>query len=177
MKKIALVFALAMAAFTVNAQSGRFSAGLELGLPMGDNGDFYSLGYGVTARYEYAVADKIGLTGTVGYQSFTAKEIVIDLGPLGVSKFTPDPTTIIPIQVGGKYYFKESWTGLYASAELGLHMFTFDGGSESDFGFAPGIGYCVGNNIDLGLRYQIIPTEGTSFDYIGIRAAYVFGGK
>ena len=176
MKKIYLLIAMSIACITANAQSGRFSAGLELGLPMGDNADFYSLGIGVTARYEYPVADKISLIGTAGYQSFTAKEIEIPTLN-GTEKIKPDPAAIIPIQVGAKYYFKEAWSGLYASAELGLHMFTFDGGSESNLGFATGIGYCVGKNIDLGLRYQIIPTEGSSFDYIGIRAAYVFGGK
>lgn len=193
MKKLALIVALSVAALTSQAQSGRLSAGLELGLPVGDYADFNSLGIGVSARYEYPVADKIAIIGTAGYQSFAGKEYeistpVYDLDitsptfgqviGTNTEKFKPDPTSIIPIQVGAKYYFNEAWNGLYGSAELGIHMFSGEGDSESKFGYAAGLGYCVTNNIDLGLRYQMIPFDGGfSFDYVGLRAAYVFGGK
>lgn len=95
------------------AQSGRFSGGLELGLPVGDYADFNSLGIGVSARYEYSVEDKISIMATAGFQSFSAKEF---------GGLKPDATTIIPVQIGGKYYFNEAWNGFYAGAELGLHM-------------------------------------------------------
>ena len=49
--------------------------------------------------------------------------------------------------------------------------------SATNLSFAPGLGYIVGENIDLGLRYQIISSEGGSTSYLGVRAAYMFGGR
>ena len=161
MKKIALIVLMSLAYISSQAQ-GRFSGGLELGLPVGDFSDLYSLEIGASLRYEYPMADKISIMGTAGYQSFLSKIEGVDA------------STVIPIQVGAKYYFSEAWNGFYGSAELGLNIFTGGDESESKFGYAPGIGYCVTENIDLGIRYQMIPFDGgISLDYHGRRAAYV----
>ena len=49
--------------------------------------------------------------------------------------------------------------------------------SDTNLSFAPGLGYIVGENIDIGLRYQIISGDGGSSSYLGIRAAYMFGER
>src|SRR5690606_21924762 len=136
------------------AQDGRFSIGAELALPMGDFGDASSIGFGGSVRYEHPVGDNIGLTGTVGYLIFGGKET----SEGGVTFDGPD-YSMIPIQVGGKYYFTEQQLGFYAGLELGVHSTTAKipsssitiGGvtietpevstSSTDLSYAPQIGY------------------------------------
>ena len=59
----------------------------------------------------------------------------------------------------------------------GVVIFEGETVSDTNLSFAPGLGVIVGENIDLGLRYQIISGEGGSSSYIGIRAAYMFGER
>lgn len=156
---------------------GRFSGGLELGLPVGSFGDIANIGIGASGRYEAPIQDKLNWTGTVGFLSFGGKS---------VSGFSYGSSTIIPIQGGIKYYLQESFNGFYVGGELGFSIASFStpsvvvfgqtisGGSVSStkFSFAPGAGYHVGN-LDFSARFQIV----SDLNYFNIRAAYVFGGK
>ncbi|MCC7231698.1 MAG: outer membrane beta-barrel protein [Bacteroidia bacterium] len=164
------------------SQSGRFSIGLEGAFPTGDFGDAAGTGFGASVRYEHPVSDNIALTGTVGYITFGSKTESV---PGFEYKFT---WSMIPVQVGAKYYFSEMMNGFYGAVELGIHAssakstVTIMGtevsntASSSDFSYAPEIGYHLAN-IDIGARYQMISTTGSTSSYFGIRAAYVFGGK
>lgn len=177
MKKIIFSILFVVVAFGAAFSQGRFSGGLELGLPVGVFGDIANIGIGASARYEAPIQDKLNWTGTVGFLSFGGKSI---------SGFSYGSSTIIPIQGGVKYYFTESFNGFYASGELGLSIATFSvpgfnlfgqtvgGGSVSEtrFGFAPGIGYHLGN-LDFSGRFQLV----SDLNYFNVRAAYVFGGK
>jgi hypothetical protein len=160
-------FALFMCS-TVQAQSGRLSLGAELGLPMGDFGDAASTGFGGSLRYEHPMGDNIGLGLTAGYMMFGGK----DEGP---------DWTMIPVQAFLKYYFMEQQSGFYGAAHIGIHSTTIDFGdlgdaSSTDMSYAPEVGYHLAS-IDVGLRYQMIATEGSTTSYLGLRLAYVFGGE
>lgn len=176
------------------AQENRFSAGLELGLPMGDFGDVQGIGFGVSLAYELPVGDNLGVLAQVGYLSFSAKDIEIDLGPFGSMTVEGMTMAAIPIQVGAKYYFTENQAGFYAGALVGLHLLTpEEGDGRSNLSLAPMIGYVIGENIDLQLRYQLmfdsyeettivgttVTTEDVSVtnSYLGLRAAYMFGSR
>ena len=166
MKKLVLSIFAVCAISVASFAQGRFSAGLELGFPMGDFADLSGMGIGISGRYEAGINENLNWMGTIGYLSFAEKD---DIGA---------KVSIIPIQAGLKYYFTESFNGFYAGAELGFNMVKveidndfFEGSeSETEFGFAPTIGYHLGN-LDFGARYQII----NDADFFGIRAAYVFG--
>jgi hypothetical protein len=167
MKKVlVLVFALVtVASVSTFAQDGRFSAGLELGIPTGDLDEAVGVGLGITGRYEAAINEHLDWMVTTGFISFGEKD------NSGVK------LSIIPIQGGLKYYLDNSFNGFYFGAELGLNIVKvkFDGGgsdSETDLGFAPQIGYHLAN-VDLSMRYQIVDEA----DFFGIRAAYVFNRK
>ena len=171
------------------AQNGRFSVGAELGLPMGDFGDISSMGIGGTLRYELPMGDNLGLTATAGYMAFSGKE---------VGGFDMPDWTMIPVQIGAKYYFTEQQEGFYGMVELGVHAISYDfeyqvphidpttfaitytteteSVSDTKLSYAPAIGYHLAN-VDIGLRYQMIATEGSATSYLGIRLAYVFGEK
>ncbi len=179
------------------AQENRFSAGLELGVPMGDFGDGYGIGFGVSLGYEIPIGDNLGFMAQAGYISFSGKDIEV----LGVTIAEAEAAGLIPVQVGLKYYFSENQAGFYAGLLTGVHMqsvktieLTTTGFEESsemqtNFGIAPLIGYVVGENIDLSLRYQMIFAEGVEVtatgveettvtnSYLGLRAAYMFGSR
>lgn len=192
MKKLTLCMAAFALAGSMMAQDNRFSAGLEIGLPMGDFGEVSSLGIGGTLGFEAPVADQIGLIAQAGYISFMGKEyetVTVVNGVVTTESVKADASGIIPVQVGGKYYFSDNQEGAYLGALFGVHMqsveevtginvttgtFETEKSLKSNFSFAPLLGYIVGENIDLGVRYQIISAEGGSSSYLGLRAAYMF---
>jgi hypothetical protein len=189
-------FTLCMAAFALAgglmAQDSRFSAGVEGAFPMGDFGDAVGVGFGVTLGFELPVGDNLGVMAQAGWMTFAGKDI--DLGPFGTVK---GPSfTAIPIQIGAKYYFTDNQEGFYAGVLTGVHLFTpEEGDGTTDFGVAPMVGYIVGENIDISLRYQLLfhkedvttvnpvtfatttESESTTNSYLGIRVAYMFGGR
>jgi hypothetical protein len=159
---------IALTAGTTMAQNGRFSVGAELGLPMGTFGDGNGIGFGGTLRYEFPLGDKMGLTATAGYLTFSGK--TFSTGIPGVEDQKGPSLGIIPVQAGFKYYFKEAQDGFYAMAELGVHIgmasapdytdpitgVTVDGGSSTstNLSYAPSLGYHLAN-LDFGLRFQL----------------------
>jgi len=165
---VAAATVLSFAAFKASAADGRLSIGAEVAMPMGTFGDAVSTGFGGSLRYEMPMGDNLGLTVTAGYITFSGKDF-----------FDGISFNYIPVQVGAKYYFQEQQNGFYGMVELGIHSgSTSAEGSESstDLSYAPALGYHLAN-IDIGLRYQMIATEGESTSYLGLRLAYVLGGK
>lgn len=166
MKKVVITLFIAFCA-TASFAQGRFSVGPELAIPQGDWADVYAFGIGASVRYESPITDNLSWMGTVGTTSFLLKS---EFSDADIS------TLLIPINAGLKYYFTESFTGFYGGIEAGINiaMVSFDGESESEsrFGFAPQLGYHLGA-VDIAARYQIIEDA----NYIGLRVAYVFGGK
>lgn len=161
---LAALFFLSVGAFA----QGRFSVGAELGLPQGDWNDAVSMGFGGSVRYESSINENLNWMASAGYLSFGEKD---DSG-LKIS--------MIPVLGGVKYYFNESFNGFYAGAEAGLVFakaeLDFLGESVSDdetkFAFGPQIGYHL-SVIDISARYFMVEDANS----IGIRVAYVFGGK
>lgn len=166
------------------AQENRFSIGAELALPMGDFADVAGIGFGGSLRYEMPLGENLGVMATAGYLTFGKEEI------FGFSY----QYSMIPIQLGLKYYFMDAQDGFYGALQTGVHLFStkfetpemdFFGiiipassetVSSTEFGVAPGIGYHL-ENIDIGLRYQLLFTEEVSTSYLGVRIAYVFGER
>ena len=192
MKKASLLILMVagLLSFTTisNAQSGRFSLGLDLGFPMGDFGKLYDLGVGPTFRYEHPVGDNIGLSITTGILIFAG-------GSSDEDGFVTDVSAVsmIPVQLGFKYYFTEQQLGFYGMAEVGIHSSTYastdlyESRSSTDLSYAPQIGYCL-NRWDFGLRYQMISSsqdvpdgsggvtsETSTSSFLGLRVAFVFG--
>lgn len=174
--KSVLMLTAALVIFSVASSfaQGRFSIGAELALPSGDFGDAVGTGFGASVRYEAPINENLSWMGTVGFITFGKEEI-------GGVDYT---ASIIPINAGIKYYFTESFNGFYAGAELGLNIVKSkaegeffgqkinDSNSETEFGFAPQVGYHLAK-FDFAVRYAIV----SDADYIGLRAAYVFGGE
>jgi hypothetical protein len=169
MKK--LIFSLSFVVLSIGAafsQEGKFSGGLELGLPLGTAADAVGLGFGLSARYEAPIQDKLNWFATAGFVSYSGKEYTTNFfgQPLTVKGSS---VTMIPIQGGVKYYFQESDNGFYGSGELGLFIASGSGSSDTKFGFTPGLGYRL-EKFDLSARFNAV----SDFNTFGIRAAYIF---
>jgi hypothetical protein len=171
---VALVAVTLISTQYSTAQRSRASLGVEYGIPIGEDSTFFSGLFGGTARYEIPVGDAIGITFTFGYLSYLLKAET-----KGVTSGE------IPVQAGFKYYFQDQQEGFYGMAEVGVHInilsFENNGTNETtlttNMSYAPGIGYCLGESVDIGIRYQLISAEIGSASYLGFRLAYVFGGR
>lgn len=178
MKKLILGVATAVAlmfAVQANAQENFGSAGLELAIPVGDFGKSTNFGFGVSGQYEYGFNKNIAFNVNAG--------VIFYLTESEYYSFTH-----IPIQVGARYYLDQQREGLFFGVRAGVHIgiSSFDdidtgfgvieGASDSNtnFSFAPEVGYFLTEDISLALRYQIIVGDGNSIGYLGLRAAYNF---
>ena len=175
MKKLFLVLvAIALVASFANAQQfwgkGKMSwgGGAELSLPMGNLGDVSGFGFGPFGKFQYGMNDDILLMGSLGYTYWTKKN---DLTSASAVTFL----------VGGKYNLSSQ----VGKGEIGLYFtsitesipsvsylgYTYGGGtatgSETNFVFAPGFGYEVGN-LDFSVKFVL----GTDATNLAARVAY-----
>jgi outer membrane protein W len=186
-KLITMLVAFGMSVAGV-AQIGPLSVGAELALPTGDFGESYPLGYGASLQYEHPIGDKLGITATAGYILLSVDD--------AASTFI-EKSSMMPIQLGAKYYLSTRGAGLYGHVQAGVHsvsvttkdldlgfLGTIPGtsSSESYVSGAIGLGYMLNNKIDVGLRYNIISPDSdidgaSASNYLGVRVAYtLFGG-
>ncbi len=168
MKRVLSFVAILLFAFAINTNAQSVSVQGFLGLPMGDFGDAYGIGFGGTATFIYPVSSTVDVTGTAGYETFGGKD-ALD----GVS------FNVIPILVGGRIAFSEGNVTPYFEAALGLFMASASGeiggvnyetDTQSKFGIRGGFGVLVPVNsvsLDLGANFDLITTEGSSTTFIG----------
>lgn len=163
MKKIILSFVVVtIATLSVNAQKSnqemkdlRFSLGVDAGFPVtpSTNKGFI---VGADVQGEYAASTELAITLSAGYLNQSYKSVNVGT---------------VPVLAGIRYYFSNRKA--YANAQAGL-SFSTDSGGGSAFTYAPGVGYYVTDQIDLGLKYLGTSKDGASSGAIVIRAAYNF---
>jgi len=164
MKKFLLALVLLSgAAFSSFAQtsseSGKFSIGLEAGLPVGDIKDAGGkLFIGGSLKYDQPIATGTFVTFSAGYTSLSFKD-TYGGGSLGFA----------PVKVGVKYFLAESF---YGEAQVGA-AFGTKSGTGTSFAYSPGIGYAFGGGVDLGVRYEAWSKNGT-ISQVAARLAYSF---
>ena len=171
MKKVLVCAAVLVASVaTVSAQSKTtvkqpiISAGVEVGLPVGDFKEGYKLGIGATVQGEYPAAEKVGVTLSTGYLSFAGKTFVF----MG-EKFSNKAQGAIPVLAGAKYYFTDK---VYGHAQLGVSF--FNQGVGAAFTYSPGVGIKASDKVDVLVKYQSASKNGSSASFIGARVAYIF---
>lgn len=140
---------------------GKFSIGLEAGIPVGDASDFYNVVLGGSLKYAQPIATGTAFTISAGYSSFMGKTV-------GGIKY--GSTGFIPVKAGIKYSFAEAF---YGEAQLGASFGTASG-SKTGFAYAPGIGYAFGGGVDLGVRYEGWSYSGGTISQVAARLAYSF---
>lgn len=174
MRKIFFVTVLAVASFIgANAQSGKNQIGIgpEIGIPTGDFGDAFKLGFGGSVKGLLGVGTAGQVTLTSGYTTFKAKDL-----PSGVDV----KASIIPILLG----YRHNFTGFYVEPQVGYGIYgskidgmgaPFDGSdSEGQFTWAAGVGYALEQGLDIGARYQSGHKDGGSTGLVGISVRWNF---
>lgn len=176
MKKQSLGLLLAMMTCLAGySQQGRIdvNGGVDFGLPIGNFGDVYGFGYGVTVRGLYGISDAEQIGLTLGYQRFGLKEDYDESlsGSMGIS-----PVFAL---------YRHNFGGLYVEPQVGVSVNSVNlkadasgmdfGGSASNtsLGYAAGIGYILGP-IDMSARYQGLTQSGENLSFIGLRVGYNF---
>lgn len=159
-----LIFAFGAA----NAQTTQISLGADVNFPVGDFGDFYTLGVGPAAGIEFPVG-KLGITAQVSYNLLTPKSKYSEL---------VKNSSMVPAHLGLKYYFVENQNGCYISGQAGVHNTSVKvadtSESDTNFSWSAGAGYQF-EKFDIGLRYATITAEGDNdnSNYIGLRLSYL----
>jgi len=162
----------------------KIGANAGIGLPMGDFGDGYKMGFGGSVEGKYFLNDNLAIGATFGFYSFKMKD---DLLTYEKSESSADATfTIMPILATVDYYFATEGFKPYVGAGVGLYSWKskvsvpYFGDVEvtgSDLGIAPTVGFCYGlsEKIDLNVnaKYNMIFTEGSSTTFLGINAGII----
>ena len=102
MKKIILSLVAVMAFGFANAQEGAFKAGVNLGLPMGDIKDSFSLNIGVDVAYTWEISDEFNAGIGFGYSHYLGKTETFNYG-FGVIEIKNDDGGFIPVYGTAQY--------------------------------------------------------------------------
>ncbi|WP_454800930.1 outer membrane beta-barrel protein [Mucilaginibacter phyllosphaerae] len=171
MKKLLLLLTvLCGISITSFAQSsngaGKFSIGLEAGLPVGDVKNLSNFAIGGSLKYDHPIAENTFITGSAGYTKFLSND---DAKSIGYKIYA------IPVKVGVKYFFDQ---GFYGEAQVGAAFVNESmlgvSGNTTTFAYSPGIGYSFGGGVDLGVRYEGWTKSGTTISQVAARLAYSF---
>ncbi|WP_026710939.1 hypothetical protein [Flavobacterium filum] len=166
MKKIILSI-LAVAAFgTANAQDGGFKAGINVGLPMGDIKDSYSLAVGLDVAYTWEVADKFRAGVTTGYAHYMGK--TVDLG-FGIEVDVED-AGLIPIAGTAQYSFTDN---IFGGLDLGYALGVSPSGMNGGLLYQPKVGYQA-EKFEVYAGYKGIAVDGGTFSSINLGFNYKF---
>lgn len=160
---------------TVIFANNPMRVGGEVGiqLPMGDFGDGYSTGFGLSGIFQYEMNPNLIVGGTIGYQSWGGKSdgySASNIPLLGIINYKLNESGLIP----------------FIGAEAGLNflsvsydIFGFTGSSsETYFGIniLGGIEQRLNENLSwrINAKYNIILSSGSSTTYLGINAGVMY---
>ncbi|WP_158824972.1 hypothetical protein [Mucilaginibacter lacusdianchii] len=183
MKKILLAAIASFAMFTgafAQGPGSKLSVGPEVGLPLGDAGDGYSVTLGGTLKLEVPVSNSnFNVTFTSGYINYFGKNVQLDYATYnGIYSVRGklDNQGFIPVKIGGKYYANKN---VYFEGEVGIVTNVNSSSSSTAFAYAPSIGVSLPvadtkNAFDLGFRYEGWTKDGNVVSQIALRLAYKF---
>lgn len=142
--------------------SSAFSVGGELAIP---TFGLYSIGTGVSAKFEMPVVSPVSFSLTGGFTSVFYKG-----NPLGEGN-TPAAALFAPVKAGLKYYLIQN---VYAEGEAGSAI-ELNHERNDLFAFSFGLGFIIPegkNGVDIGFRYEDWQGQ---LRQTALRVAYRFG--
>ncbi|MEB2779514.1 hypothetical protein U3A58_03835 [Algoriphagus sp. C2-6-M1] len=172
MKKLILSLTLMLAAFASYAQVTRdiedinddnswLKLGLNLGVPVGDLGDYSSFAFGLDVAGQFMRTDNFGLGVVTGYTKYFKDSEVAGAQDFGA----------IPLGLMLRYYPEPS--GFFVGTDLGYTFLTGDAASDGGFYIRPQVGY---HNYDWNIFafYNQVFTSAPAMDIqtIGVAATY-----
>ena len=161
MKKIILVIALVLGAFSANAQ---FSASLNAGLPVGDIKDASSFALSADVTYAFPTKTNVMYGISAGFINYFGKDYEV----LG-TQFEAESIQFAPISGSVSFLLTEK---IYAGTKLGYAV-GIDEGNDGGFYYKPMLSYMISENTSLSLSYEGISNDGTNTNNIGL--GFIFG--
>lgn len=169
MKKIILTVMAVFAFGLANAQEGKFKVGAHVGLPLGEQKDYFSVNLGVDVAYIWQVADKFGVGVTTGYSTYLAKSQKIDTG-FGTVDIKGDAAGFIPVAATAQYSLSDDW---FVGGDLGYAIYAGSGEGDGGFLYQPKIGYQT-EKIEVYAGYKGISSDGATLSSINLGFNYKF---
>lgn len=159
---------VAINSFAQKADGGKFSIGVDAGLPVGDLRNIATFVIGGSLKYEHPICNKLWVTVSGGYTYIPYKNDVL-ITNLGYVQ-TNSGEGFIPLKAGLKYFFNDV---IYGEAQAGSAIAAQSGG-VTKFAYAPGVGFRFSKDADIGIRYEGWAQSGVTFSQIALRVAYGF---
>ena len=157
MKKLLLAAVVGLFAFSATAQN--FSAGVHVGLPIGDAGDLYTFNVGIDVDALWEVSDDFDAGVATGYSHSFGDEI--DLGSFGAIEV--DDFQYIPLAGAARFNASDDFQ---IGADLGYAIAVGEG--DGGFYYRPMLGYNVGENTQITASYRGISVDGGSFSTVNL---------
>jgi hypothetical protein len=172
-------------AHLAQAQKLQANLGMDFIQPLGDFADGLIGGVGPTAGMEYVFGERFSATFDVGYVGLITKD-----GPGDALR----GGSVVPLQIGSKFYIGEARRGPYFHILVGAHSINQHAGSDifseapkDDGPWRSSLGVGFGSRMgrfDLAVRSVFLftkteehSTAAPAWSYIGLHAAYGFGGR
>ncbi len=158
MKKLLFIACFVLIGITAQAQN-EFRGGVNLGLPIGDAGDFATFAIAVDLGYLFEITEEVQVGPTLGYSHSFGDEIDTILGSIEV-----DDVQFLPIAATGHYNFTEEfWFGLDLGYAIGIND-----GNDGGFYYSPRVAYGVTERIDILAAFRGVSVDGDSWDIISL---------
>lgn len=140
---------------TTNAQG--FSAGVNVGLPMGDSSDFSSFVFGADLNYMLNSESDFSYGLATGYLNYSGKD--------GAGS-----SSIIPLAAAGRYSLSDKFS---FGADLGYGIAT-QSGASGGFYYRPMLVYGLSEKMSLNASYTGISSDGSTLSHVGIGVMFGF---
>lgn len=160
------------------AKTGGFKVGVNIGLPIGDAGDYSKFDFGADIAWLWDIGNRIEVGGLLGYTHFIGDEISIDLGDnnefkssakaLISEKIEFDDFSFLPISTTARYFFDDT-RKMFVGVDLG-YAINMAGNADSGLYFRPKFGYNMGK-INLVGSFQSISGDFSSLN-AGVEIAF-----
>ena len=156
MKKLLLTAVAVFAFGFANAQDTQFKIGANVGLPLGDFKDSYSLAAGLDVAYLWEVSDAFKVGATTGFGTFSGKTTDYSVGGYSFSVKVPS-FNYIPVAATADFAVSDN---LFLGADLGYAINASSDGGEGGFLYQPKFGYNA-EKFQVYLGYKGISNNGT----------------
>lgn len=151
MKKLIITLAIALVAFTTNAQE--FNLGLSVATPAGEASDLFSSAFILDAEYLYNISEKIKLGATTGYLFSVSNNDNINASIVG-------DNTVMVSSISNAGFLPVAASGRFMATK----KFSFGGDVGYAFGLQP-------SNSENGF-YFALKTQYKIKDYLHLTASF-----
>jgi len=163
MKKLFLLSIFAIFAMSSANAQGDLSAGVNLGLPIGDAGDGWTFNVTLDLNYLWEAGENFDAGVATGFSHSFGDSI-----DTGIGSFDVDDAQFIPLAGAARFSISDDFT---LGADLGYAIGINDG-NDGGFYYAPRAQYSLSEALDIVLSYRGVSLDGGSFDVLNLGVAF-----